>query len=75
MEKQSKYLQDEKYNIYCNYNQDNESMEQMKKDFSLPKKTTGIIGEMEDGEIVELWYTDDNVPWDLTSYYTKAEIK
>lgn len=73
MKKQARYLKSVKYDVYCNYNQDSESMEQFKADFGLPSGVTGIIASMGDGEIEEIWYTEDNIPWALDTYYTKAD--
>ena len=68
----ARQLNSEKYDIFCNYNQNVADLEQFKKDYSLSADVTGLIGIMGDGEIEELWATEDNVPWDLTTIYFKV---
>ena len=72
IEKYCKELQDERFNLYCNYNQNNEDLEQFKSDFNLDSDVTGLIGEVQNGEVIELWATDDNIPWELRANFIRV---
>jgi len=69
-----KNLDSEEYDIFCNYNQDIESYEELKNNYqddneNTVNNATGFIGISCDGEIEELWYSEDISPWDLKADY------
>lgn len=70
--KSCKDLQDKKFDLYCNYNQNADDLEFVKGCAGLSDNITGAIGQTENGDIIELWVSECNRPWDLNALFMRV---